>query len=109
MIFGKLFGKTGQALAVAAAILAAIGLTTVPRSAVAGGGWGGGGSALVPPLGSGLELSRSARCSQTPTIVHITTRTATTRPSQLTTHRRRIIPPREAVGVLITDTITLVE
>ena len=37
MTAGGLFGKTGRGLAVAAAILAAIGLTTVPRPADAGG------------------------------------------------------------------------
>jgi hypothetical protein len=37
MILGRLFGKTGRGLAVAAAILAAIGLTTASRPADAGG------------------------------------------------------------------------
>src|ERR1700724_1011547 len=37
MTAGGFFGKTGRGLAVAAAILAAIGLTTVPRPADAGG------------------------------------------------------------------------
>ena len=43
---GRLFGRsTSRGLAVAVAILAAIGLTTVPRPADAGGG--GGGSKLA--------------------------------------------------------------
>jgi len=42
MTAGRFFGTTGRGVAVAA-ILAAIGLTTVPRPADAGGGWGGGG------------------------------------------------------------------
>jgi hypothetical protein len=42
MTVGRFFGKTGRGLTVAAAILAAIGFTTVPRPADAGG-WGGGG------------------------------------------------------------------
>ena len=37
MMLGRLFGKTGRGLAVAAAILAAIGLTTASRPADAGG------------------------------------------------------------------------
>ena len=37
MIVGRLFGKTGRGLAAAAGILAAIGLSTVPRPANAGG------------------------------------------------------------------------
>ena len=37
MTAGGFFGKTGRKLAIAAAILAAIGLTTVPRPADAGG------------------------------------------------------------------------
>ena len=37
MIVGRFFGKTGRGLAVAAATVAAIGLTTVPRPANAGG------------------------------------------------------------------------
>jgi len=45
MTAGRFFGTTGRGLAVAA-ILAAIGLTTVPRPADAGGGWGGGGILL---------------------------------------------------------------
>jgi hypothetical protein len=55
MTVGRFFGKTGRGLAVAAAILAAIGLTTVPRPADAGG-WGGGGigpgAAVALGLGS---------------------------------------------------------
>jgi len=43
MTVGRFFGKTSRVLAVAAAILAAVGLTAVPRPADAGGGWGGGG------------------------------------------------------------------
>src|SRR6516164_10980126 len=70
------------------------------------------GSALVPPSGLGSALSLSALCSHSPTIIRITTRTATTatthRP-QLTIHRRRIIPPHGAVGAPLTDTITPVE
>ena len=37
MTLGRFFGKTGRGLAVAAAILAAIGLTTASRPADAGG------------------------------------------------------------------------
>jgi len=37
MIVSRFFGKTGRGLAVAAAMLAAIGLTTAPRPAHAGG------------------------------------------------------------------------
>ena len=37
MTVGRFFGKTGRRVGVAAAILAAIGLTTVPRPADAGG------------------------------------------------------------------------
>jgi len=50
----RLFGKTGRGLAVAAVILAAIGLTTVPRPADAGGGWGGGGIGPGAAVGIGL-------------------------------------------------------
>ena len=112
MIVGRFFGKTGRGLAIAAAILAAIGLTTVPRPAYAGGGWVEVGSALVPASGSGSELSPSAPCSQTRTIIRITTHTATTatiHPPRLTIHKRRIIRPREAVGAPIIITIMLVE
>lgn|SRR5215475_4320976 len=56
MIVRMFFGKTGRRLAVAAAILGAIGLTTVPRPADAGGSWGGGGigpgAAVALRLGS---------------------------------------------------------
>jgi hypothetical protein len=38
MTVGRFFGKTGRGLAIAAAILAAIGFTAVPRPANAGGG-----------------------------------------------------------------------
>src|SRR6516165_12539564 len=54
MIVGRLFGKTGRRLAVGAAILAAIGLTTVPRPADAGGGWGGDGISPGAAVGLGL-------------------------------------------------------
>ena len=109
MTVGRLFGKSGRALAVAAAIVAAIGLTTVPRPADAGGGVEVG-SALVPPSGSGSELSPSVPCSQTPiTTTRITTPTPTTRLPRLTIHRRRTIRPRGAVGAPITITTTLVE
>jgi hypothetical protein len=37
MIVGRFFGKTGRGLAVAAAILTAVGLATGPRPATAGG------------------------------------------------------------------------
>jgi hypothetical protein len=53
MIVGRFFGKTGRGLAVAAAILAAIGLTTVPRPADAGGGWSGGGISPGAAVGLG--------------------------------------------------------
>ena len=52
MIVGGLFGKTGRGLAVAAAILAAIGLTTVPRPADAGGGGISPGAAVGLGLGA---------------------------------------------------------
>ena len=52
------FRKTGRGLAVAAAILAAIGLTTVPRSADAGGGWSGGG--ISPGAAAGIGLGAFA-------------------------------------------------
>jgi hypothetical protein len=54
MIVDRFFGKTGRGLAVAAAILAAIGLTTLPRPADAGGGWGGGGISPGAAVGLGL-------------------------------------------------------
>ena len=54
MTIGRLVGKTGRRLTVAAAILAAIGLTTVPRPADAGGGWGGGGISPGAAVGLGL-------------------------------------------------------
>ena len=50
----KLPGKTGRGLAVAAAVLATIGLTTVPRPAAAGGGWIGGGIGPGAAVGIGL-------------------------------------------------------
>ena len=52
MSVGKIFGKTGRGLAVSAAILAAVGLTTVPRSADAGGGGIGPGAAVGLGLGA---------------------------------------------------------
>jgi hypothetical protein len=108
---GRLFGKTSRGLAVAIAMLAAIGLT-VPRPADAVGGGVEVGSALVPLSGSGLEPLPSAPCSRTPTttspIIPRTATTATTHPPRPTTHRPRIIR-RGAVGALITDTITLAE
>ena len=54
MIVSRFFGKTGRGLAVAAAILAAVGYTTVPRPAGAGGGWGGGGISPGAAVGLGL-------------------------------------------------------
>ena len=55
MIVGKFFGKTGRGLTITTAILAAIGLTAVPRPADAGGGWGGGGiSPGAAAVGIGL-------------------------------------------------------
>ena len=50
----RFFRKTGRGLAVTAAILAAIGLTTVPQPAEAGGGWGGGGIGPGAAVGIGL-------------------------------------------------------
>ena len=50
----RLFGKTGRGLAIAAAILAVIGLTAPPRPANAGGGWGGGGISPGAAVGLGL-------------------------------------------------------
>jgi hypothetical protein len=60
MTSGRFFGKTGRGLAIAAAILAAIGLTTVPRPADAGGGWGGGGGGISPGAAVGLGLGAFA-------------------------------------------------
>ena len=54
MSVDRFFVKTGRGLAVAAAILAAIGLTTLPRPANAGGGWGGGGISPGAAVGLGL-------------------------------------------------------
>ncbi len=59
MSVGRLIGKTSQALAVGAAILAATGLTTVPRPAEAYGGWGGGGG-ISPGAAVGLGLGAFA-------------------------------------------------
>src|SRR6516225_7850349 len=50
----RFFWKIGRVLAVTAAILAAIGLTTVPQPAEAGGGWGGGGIGPGAAVGIGL-------------------------------------------------------
>jgi hypothetical protein len=54
MTVDRFFGNTGRKLAVAAAILAAIGLATVSRPADAGGGWGGGGIGPGAAVGLGL-------------------------------------------------------
>ena len=54
MSVGRFFGKTSRGLAVTASILAAIGLTTVPRPADAGGGWRGGGISPGAAVGLGL-------------------------------------------------------
>ena len=54
MTVDTFFGNNGRKLAVAAAILAAIGLATVPRPADAGGGWGGGGISPGAAVGLGL-------------------------------------------------------
>lgn len=54
MTVDRFFGKTGRRLAIAAAILAVIGLTTAPRPAHAGGGWGGGGISPGAAVGLGL-------------------------------------------------------
>ena len=56
MTVNRFFGKTGRGLAVAAAILAAIGLTTVPRPADAGGDGGG----ISPGAAVGLGLGAFA-------------------------------------------------
>jgi len=61
MTVGRLFGKTGRGLVVAAAILAAIGLTTVPRPADAGGGWGGGHCQLSRPWYASCVGGEAAR------------------------------------------------
>jgi hypothetical protein len=53
---GRIFGKTSRGLAVATAMLAAIGLTMVPRPAEAGGGWGG----ISPGAAVGLGLGAFA-------------------------------------------------
>jgi hypothetical protein len=52
MTVGRLFGKAVRGLAVAAAMLAAIGLTTVPRPADAGGGGISPGAAVGLGLGA---------------------------------------------------------
>jgi hypothetical protein len=56
MTVDRFFGKTGRRLAVAAAILAAVGFTTVSRPAVAGGGGGG----ISPGAAVGLGLGAFA-------------------------------------------------
>src|SRR6516165_3403864 len=53
-MIGRFIGKIGRPLATAAAILAVIGLATVPRPAGAGGGWGGGGISPGAAVGLGL-------------------------------------------------------
>jgi hypothetical protein len=53
-MIGRFIGKIGRPLATAAAILAVIGLATVPRPADAGGGWGGGGISPGAAVGLGL-------------------------------------------------------
>jgi hypothetical protein len=53
MTGGRFFRKTARVLAVATAILAAIGLTTLPRPADAGG-WGRGGISPGAAVGIGL-------------------------------------------------------
>jgi hypothetical protein len=57
MTGGRFFGKTGRGLTAAAAILAAVGFTTVPRPADAGG-WGGGG--ISPGAAAGIGLGAFA-------------------------------------------------
>ena len=54
MTIGKFVGKIGRGLAVATAIIGAIGFTTVSRPALAGGGWGGGGISPGAAVGLGL-------------------------------------------------------
>jgi len=108
MTAGGFFGKTGRKLAIAAAILAAIGLTTVPRP---------GRCRWDRPWrcrsGLGSEPSRLAPCSRTPTtITRIITRMATTaitHPPRRTIRRRRITRPHGAAGTPITVPTTLVE
>jgi len=56
MTVGRFFGKTGRGLAMATAILAAIGSATVPRPADAGGGGGG----ISPGAAVGLGLGAFA-------------------------------------------------
>jgi hypothetical protein len=56
MTVNRFFRKAGRGLAVAAAILTTIGLTTVPRPADAGGGWGG----ISPGAAVGLGLGAFA-------------------------------------------------
>ena len=53
-MIARFIGKIGRPLATAAAILAVIGLATVPRPADAGGGWGGGGISPGAAVGLGL-------------------------------------------------------
>ena len=52
MTSGRFFGKTSRTLAVAAAILAAVGLTTLPEPADAGGGGISPGAAVGLGLGA---------------------------------------------------------
>ena len=54
MAVRRFFGKTRRGLTVGTAILAVIGLTTVPRPADAGGSWGGGGISPGAAVGLGL-------------------------------------------------------
>jgi hypothetical protein len=113
MIVGKFLGKTGRGLAVGAAILGAIGLTTVSRPADAGGGWGGGGISPGAAVGLGLGAFALGSVLANPYYYNRThtATTATTRLHQLTLtiRRRRIIPQRGAVGAPITITITFAE
>ncbi len=59
MSVARLFGVTGRRVAVAAAITAAVGLTTMPRQADAYGGWHGGGG-ISPGAAVGLGLGAFA-------------------------------------------------
>jgi hypothetical protein len=96
MTIGRFFGKTGRGLAVTTAILAAIGLTTVPRPQMqvgVGAGMGVGvGSALVPLSPSGWEPSSSVPYFHIPitTLITIHLLQLTIHPPLAIIHRRRI-------------------
>ena len=109
MTVDRFFGKTGQGLAVAAAILAAIGFTAVPRPANAGGGWGGGGISPGAAVGLGLGAFALGSVLANPYYYNPYYYPYGYYPPAPTIRQRRIVRPRGAVGTPITDTITLAE